>query len=240
MPCERCQSEVCVCRVTAAAAGMSRFMRSLNEFGKAVQSLAKPIARVGKALQGVSWVIPSHSLAELTGTLPKSRYDWLSADYDLQTIADDWSRSEATGVDPDMTRFRQRVDDIQHRVEMLPSGNAMLRAVTTHRDPNLNDQTHCEMCCLPRRRHAHHKPPGNRPAFDPNNVSTEFKVWVAARNLMYLDALQQMDNEALLEMPLPVHRWRLRLISMELLERVDESEFTQRASHTRYAVLMMD
>lgn len=237
--------------MSEAFAGMNRAFAS---FGQSVQNLTESMGRVVEAFnralpdpqdlaEAFQRSFPAATLAELTGTLPETRYGWLAAPYDLPGMAEEWNRLETTGVETDVDlKFEQMIEAIQRRAADLPQGRDLMRAYQTHADPRLNPATHCELCCLPRAHHVAHKPPGRAPDYKPD--CPEFKAYMKVRNGYYSHALGKLSDQMLLDMPLPAMRWRLWLIGQEVTNRIEglrkELKERRRTFHTRYAILMDD
>lgn len=245
MPCERCGLETCFCGLNDAFAGMNQAMAGL---GQSIQNFTTSMGRVVEAFQralaeAFQQAFPAATLAELTGTLPETRYGWLAAPYDLPGMAEEWNRLEAPGVEMVVdAKFEQMRDAILRRATELPQGRDIMTAYRTHADPRLNPDTHCELCCLPRVHHIDHKPPGPTPEYKPGDP--EFQAFMKVRNGYYSHALGKLSDQMLLDMPLPASPWRLYLMGQEVTNRLksfqEELEERRRTFHTRYAVLMDD
>lgn len=238
-----------------ALAGMTEVMagfgKAIGGMSKALQPLVEIFQKLPKALgEAMEEAFQPCVWDELLGTLPKSRYSWLTASYDLQDLAD-WHNGVERRMEEELFALARRVDDRNKEVrEARLRGQDPRTVFRDLADPRLDHRTHCEVCCLPKAKHVDHKPPGPTPDFvrrgQPGHE--RFQRWSEARNRLYQSALEDLTDQELLDMPLPTSMWRLYWLKeaararAEALwkERWEEERKWRNTKRTRYAILVDD
>lgn len=136
-----------------------------------------------------------------------------------------------------LSRFLERVEQklvvVQETMDSTHYRMDRSRGLFKLRDPDLNQETHCATCGLPKDKHVPHDPPDvAKPGEDAE--PKEWAPFYKAQDKLYREALQALNDGELTSMPLPISKRRLKVIVVEVKDRLEK------APPSRYARIASD
>lgn len=125
-----------------------------------------------------------------------------------------------------LTQFVERVESKLTAIRVLKEASSVRfdfnRGLDKLRDPNLNRETHCAMCGLPKDKHVAHEPP-DIPKPKGEAGPKEWGPYLRALDTLYRSGLQALSDAELTGMPLPISERRLRGIAAEAKVRLEKA-----------------